>query len=203
MAITTLFLDIGGVLLTNGWDHPSRALAAKTFNLDPQEIESRHNLNFAVLEAGKLSLEEYLNRVVFYEKRPFTSSEFQDFMFAQSTPFPQMIEMVRQLKEQYNLKVVAVSNECRELNEYRIEKFKLDSFMDFYISSCFVHLRKPDTDIYRLALDTAHVSGKNVVYIEDRLMFVQVAEKLGIPGIQHVDYQTTREKLTALGLTLS
>jgi hypothetical protein len=32
-AITTLFIDIGGVLLTNGWDHLSRKLAAKKLGM--------------------------------------------------------------------------------------------------------------------------------------------------------------------------
>ena len=183
--ITTLFLDIGGVLLTNGWDHHARKRAATNFKLAFAEMEDRHHLTFDTYEEGRLTLEEYLDRVVFTQTRPFTRAEFRRFMFAQSKPYPEMIELVRRLKARYGLKIVVVSNEARELNAYRIRKFKLDGFVDSFISSCFVHLRKPDADIFRLALDIAQAPARQVVYIENTPMFVQIAEGLGIRSILH------------------
>jgi putative hydrolase of the HAD superfamily len=201
--ITALFLDIGGVLLTNGWDRNMRKDAAVTFGLDYEEMNERHHLTFDTYEEGKLSLDEYLGRVVFYEKRPFSPEDFRTFMFAQSQPYPDMIALVQDLKSRHRLKVAAVSNEGRELTIHRIRKFELETFIDFFISSCFVHFRKPDQDIYRIALDIAQVPPNQVVYIEDRAMFVEVVEGLGIRGIQHVSYQSTREALEALGLSLA
>jgi HAD superfamily hydrolase (TIGR01509 family) len=198
--ITTLFLDVGGVLLNNGWDHLARRRAAKHFRLKWAEMEEQHSLNFDIYEEGKLTLEEYLGRVVFYQKRPFTRAQFRRFMFAQSKPYPEMIELVAQLKVRHRLKTAVVSNEARELNAYRIRKFKLDGFVDFFISSCFVHLRKPDTDIFRLALDIAQVPAEQVVYIENTPMFVQIAEGLGIRSIFHTDYRSTCAKLASFGL---
>ncbi|HYW80620.1 MAG TPA: HAD family phosphatase [Thermoguttaceae bacterium] len=198
--ITTLFLDIGGVLLTNGWDHRSRALAAKAFDLDHDEMEDRHHLTFDTYEVGKLTLEEYLSRTVFHQQRPFTRDQFREFMFAQSQPYPEMIELIAQLKIQHGLKIAVVSNEGRELNEYRIRKFKLDRFVDSFISSCFVHVRKPDVDIFQFALDVTQASARQVVYIENTPMLVQVAEGLGIRGIRHTDYQMTRARLAAFEL---
>jgi putative hydrolase of the HAD superfamily len=180
MPIAALFLDIGGVLLTNGWDHQARKLAAKTFDLDLAEMEERHHLTFDAYEEGKLTLEEYLGRVVFYQKRPFTRAEFRRFMFAQSKPYPEMIELTAQLKVRYGLKIAVVSNEGRELNAYRIRKFKSDKVVDSFVSSCFVHLRKPDADIFRLALDIVQAPARQVVYIENTPMFVQTSEGLGI-----------------------
>ncbi len=202
MPITTLFIDLGGVLLTNGWDRNSRELAAKTFDLDRKEMDERHHLTFDTYEAGKLTLEQYLSRVVFYEKRSFTEQEFRSFMYAQSKAFPEMIDLMRTLKAQYGLKIAVVNNEGRELNDARIQNFKLNTFVDFFISSCFVHVRKPDLDIYRIALDIAQVPPERVAYLDDRLMFVQVAETLGIRGIHHTDYPSTCDKLSALGLKL-
>ncbi len=201
--IPTLFLDIGGVLLTNGWDRSMRKLAAETFSLDPVEMESRHHLTFDTYEMGNLSLAEYLNRVVFYEKRPFTRRQFKAFMFAQSKPYPEMLNLVRALKADYRLKIAVVSNEGRELAEYRIRTFKLSAFVDFFITSSFVHIRKPDEDIYRMALDVSQVKAEQVAYIEDRAMFVEVAARMGIHALHHTDYETTRKKLAALGLKSS
>jgi putative hydrolase of the HAD superfamily len=200
LPVTTLFLDVGGVLLTNGWDHHARRRAAKNFKLPWTELEDRHGLVFETHEEGRITLEEYLGRVVFYKKRPFTRSQFRRFMFAQSRPYSEMLELAAQLKVRHGLKIAVVSNEARELNAYRIQKFKLDGFVDAFISSCFVHIRKPDADILRLALDIAHARAQQVVYIENTPMFVQIAEGLGIRSILHTDYRSTCAKLALFGL---
>jgi putative hydrolase of the HAD superfamily len=198
--ITNLFLDIGGVLLTDGWDHHARKRAATSFRLDLAEIEDRHKLTFATYQEGKLTLNEYLDLVVFYQKRPFTRAQFRRFMFAQSKPYPEMIELVARLKIRHRLKITVVSNEARELNAYRIRKFKLDRFVDAFLSSCFVHISKPDADIFRLALDIAQVRAREVLYIENTPLFVRVAEGLGIRSILHKDYRSTCAKLASFGM---
>ena len=201
-AITTLFLDIGGVLLTNGWDRKTRRLAAETFALDFEEMDERHHLTFDTYEEGTVTLGQYLDRVVFYCERSFTREDFQSFMFAQSRPYPEMIELVCRLKAQYRLKVAAVSNEGRELNIHRIGAFKLGTFIDFFVSSCFVHFRKPDADMFRIALDIAQVQPEQVAYLEDRPMFVEVAQSLGINGVLHRGYHATLQELKGVGLEM-
>jgi len=198
--ITCLFLEIGGVLLTDGWDHLARRRAAKNFKLEWAEMEDRHRLTFEIFEQGKITLEEYLSLVVFHQKRNFTRTQFRRYMFEQSKPFPDMIEMVTQLKLNHGVKIAIVSNEARELNAYRIHKFGLDRLADCFISSCFVHLRKPDLDIFKLALDIAQVRPEQAVFIDNTPMFVQIAEGLGIQGVFHTDCDTTRAKLSLLGL---
>ena len=200
--ITTLFLDIGGVLLTNGWDHNIRTRAAEKFSMNYEEMNERHHLTFDTYEEGKLSLDEYLKRVVFYQPRKFTPDEFKAFMYAQPQPYPEMIELIRGLKTQHSLQVAAVSNEGRELTVYRVQQFKLGTFIDFFVSSCFVHYRKPDEDVYRIALDIAQANPEQVVYIDDRAMFVEVAQGLGIQGIIHTSYQSTSKALDEFGLKI-
>lgn len=200
--ITTLFLDIGDVLLTNGWGHKSRIAAAKAFNLNYDEMQNRHRLIMATFEEGKITLSEYLNRIIFYKERSFTPEIFREFMFAQTAPNKEMIELMRQLKEKYHLKIVVINNEARELNEYRINKFQLNKFVDFFISSCFVHIRKPDADIFRLALDIAQVLPENVLYIEDTQMFVDIARDFGIRSIKHINKLSTSAELASFGLSV-
>ncbi len=200
---TALFLDVGGVLLTNGWDRSMRRQAAKTFGLDMEDMNDRHHLTFDTYELGKLSLDEYLDRMVFHKERSFSREKFKEFMFAQSKPFPQMLDLVRNLRKTYRLKIAVVSNEGRELTVYRIQKFGLAELVDFFIASSFVHFRKPDADIYRMALDIAQVPIDEVVYIEDRLMFVEVAQSLGIRAIQHTSFESTRTSLASMGLVLA
>jgi putative hydrolase of the HAD superfamily len=196
-AISCAFLDIGGVLLTDGWDHLARKRAAANFKLEWAEMEERHHLTFEIYEEGKITLQEYLSLVVFHKKRPFTRNQFRRFMFAQSKPFPEMIALVAQLKLQLGMKIAIVSNEGRELNAYRIQKFKLNRLVDFFISSCFVHIRKPDVDIFRLALDVAQVEASQAVFIDNTPMFVEIAEGLGIQSVLHADFKSTRASVAS------
>jgi len=200
--ITTLFLDIGDVLLTDGWDHQARKRAATNFKLAFAEMEERHHMRFETFEDGKLTLDEYLGLVVFYQKRPFTRAQFRRFMFAQSKACPGMIELFTQLKVRHRLKIIALSNEARELNAYRIRTFKLNKLMDAFVSSCFVQIRKPDAAIFRLALDIAQVPAREIVYIDNTAMFTQIAEGMGIQSILHTDYESTRAKLASVGLRI-
>ena len=198
--ITHLFTDIGGVLLTNGWDRHMRRDAAESFSLDLDDLNDRHKMSFDTYEEGKLSLDTYLNQVVFYQERSFTREDFKEFMFAQSKPNVEMINLVSGLKWKYRLKTAAISNEGRELTIHRIKKFDLTALLDYFVSSCFVHFRKPDVDMYRIALDISQAEPDRSVYIDDRALFVEIAQSLGLHGIHHTDFQVTRNTLKDLGL---
>lgn len=193
--ITTLFLDIGGVLLTNGWGRSSRTLAAKKFNLDLPEVEERHHLCFDTYEMGKLNIDDYLKQVVFYEKRDFTVDDFKEFIYEQSQPLPGSIEFFKNVKAKYKIKVVAVNNEAKEINEYRIRQFKLNELFDAFISSCYVGLRKPDKDIFILACNLAQVIPHQAIMIDDRQMFVETAAGIGLNAIRFDNLEVVEEKI--------
>jgi len=198
--VSTLFVDVGGVLLTDGWDHLARKRAARHFKLEWAQLEQRHRLVFETHEEGKLSFEEYLDWVVFFEKRTFTHNQFRQFMFAQSKPYPKMLALVSRLKTQYGLKIVVISNESRALNAHRINTYGLDHFVDAFISSCFVGMRKPDLEIFRLALDVSQTIPEQAVLIDNTPMFAEIAERLGMRSIVHRGYESTYEELTSFGL---
>ncbi|MEO8085451.1 MAG: HAD family hydrolase [Bacteroidota bacterium] len=200
--ISALFLDIGGVLLTNGWGHDSRVKAVAHFNLNSDELNERHHLTFDTYEEGKLSLNEYLKRVVFYEERSFSQDDFIAFMFKESLPFQATIDFFKAIKKKYLLKIIAVSNEGRELNEFRIAEYKLHELFDAFVSSSFVHLRKPDADIFRMAIDISQTAPEDSLYIDDRLMFVEVARTLGMPGIHHQRLDETKRQMREFGFEM-
>jgi len=197
-----MFLDIGGVLLTNGWGRHSRKRAAEEFKLDYDEFNERHHLTFDTYEEGKLTLNQYLDRVVFYTGRSFSRDEFKTFMYKRSQPFQDTIDFFLALKKRYALRFAAVSNEGRELTVYRIRQFKLQQLFSVFVSSCFVHMRKPDSDIYNLAFDLTGTPPQKAIYIDDRAMFVEEAEKLGVRSIHHQDLESTRKQLESMGLFL-
>jgi putative hydrolase of the HAD superfamily len=201
-SITHLFTDLGGVLLTNGWDRGLRKIVAERFGIDRAEMDERHHLTYDTYESGKMGLDVYLQRVVFWEPRSFTPQDVVEFILGQARAFPEMIELVCRLKDKHRLKVAVLSNEGRELTVDRIERFGLKSFVDFFVVSSFVHFRKPDLDIYRVALDIAQAEPGRVAYIDDRQMFTEVAARLGIRAVWHREYASTRAALAELGLTL-
>jgi putative hydrolase of the HAD superfamily len=202
-AITTLFLDIGNVLLTDSWGPSMRQRAMERFGFEVTEVAERSRLAFEVYEQGKISLDEFLNWVVFYKDRPFSREALKAFMLAQSQPHLEMIALVRALKTRHGLKVVVVTDDGREFIVHRIQQFGLAAFVDCFIVSCFVRCRKPDPDIYRMALDVAQVAPAHVVYIDDQSLFVEAAQSLSIRGIQHTGYESTRAALEGLGLALA
>jgi putative hydrolase of the HAD superfamily len=190
--IKTLFLDIGGVLLTNGWGHESRALAAVKFGLDIKETEARHALAFETYELGRMTLNEYVKLVIFYEHRAFTEEIFKAFMFDQSAALTGVIDYFIELKRKHQLKVIAVSNEGRELNEYRIKHFRLDELFDAYISSCYVQLHKPDKNMLQMACDISHTPAGQALYIDDNRMLADIAFAFGCHTLHFQGLDTTR-----------
>ena len=202
--IEALFLDVGGVLGTNGWGRDSRKLACQKFGLEEAEVDERHRMTFDAYEIGKLTLPHYLERTVFYKPRDFSQQDFIDFMISRSQPYPDTIEFIKAIKLKYALKVSVVSNEGRELTLHRVEHFGLRGFVDAFVFSCFAHFRKPDPDIFNLALNISLHSPERILYVDDRSLFVEVAQSMGLQGCvhDHKNLAATREVFAKNGLTL-
>lgn len=191
-----LFSDIGGVLLTNGWDKESRKEACSVFNLDFDELEHRHDFIFNVYEIGRITLEQYLNTAVFYEPRNFSTKEFIDFMYSRSQELPEMLPYLVEWKKAHpDIRVISINNEPRELNRYRIRKFQLQRFFDSFISSCEVGMRKPNPGIFQLALGIAQINPDECIYFDDREMLVNAAAETGIPSYLHRNFEDTKKIL--------
>jgi len=196
--IKILFFDIGGILLSNGWGHESRKLAAKRFKLDYDEVNALHNFIFNVYEIGSITLDEYLDTVIFNNEREFTREDFKAFIYEQSVELPDMLKWLKEWKKDCGFRVISINNEGKELNDYRVKKFSLHDCFDAFVSSCEVKLRKPDPQIWQLAMGIAQVSPQQCVYFDDRIMFVNTAQKLGIRAFQHTTFEGTKNILTEL-----
>jgi putative hydrolase of the HAD superfamily len=200
MAIRALFWDIGGVLLTNAWDHEERDLAIQKFQLDKSDFETRHKTVLVPFEEGRLTLDEYLEETVFYRPRPFTPDEFKQFMFSLSRPKPETIEIARSLSGKYHM--ATINNESRELNQFRIQTYKLTELFDLFISSCFVGVRKPEARIYRMALDVTQRVADECCFIDDRPINLEGAAKLGIKTVLMKEPAQLRRDLQNLGVAI-
>ncbi len=199
MSIKGIYADIGGVLLTNGWDTSSRKKAASRFGFDFDGMNARHNLMFGAHELGKISLDAYLDYVVFNEKRDFSKEAFKQFMLDQSQPHQEMLDLIRSLKMKHGLKIGLISNEGRELTEHRVKWVK--EFADFICVSCFVGMKKPDPAIFHLALDLGQIPPHEIVYIDDRELLVKMAISLGMKGLHHTSYEKTKQEFKSLNLS--
>lgn len=195
--IHTLFLDVGGVLLSNGWDSALRKRAAEHFGLDLAEVEERHMMVFDDFEKGKIPFKDYLRHTIFFKWRSFSISDVKEFIFNAAVAYPEMLELVRTIKQRYSLKIAILSNEGAEIARDRFEKFHFNEFVDYYIVSSDVGLRKPDLRIYKLALGLCHVPANKVLFIDDRTENIEAAKRLGICSLCHHDYASTKQ---ALGL---
>jgi putative hydrolase of the HAD superfamily len=199
-AFRMLYSDIGGVLGTNGWDTPLRQELCSRFFLDHGEIESRHRLMFDSYERGFLTFEEYLRHVFFGAPRPFTWEDVRDYTYAASAPWPENIEFFKRVKIHNGLKMALISNEGQGITEHRLQKFGLRELADYFVISHFTHLRKPDREIWKLALQLGDATPQESIYIDDREMFVNMAAELGFTAIHHTSLGRTQAHLAQLGL---
>jgi putative hydrolase of the HAD superfamily len=198
--VTTLFWDLGGVILTNGWDRASRRKAAEKFHLDWDEFEDRHELVLNGFETGEIPLSEYLQRTVFYRERPFTRDEFRQFMFDQSQPFPESLELLGELAARKRLFMAALNNESAEINEYRIRTFQLRNYFEAFFSSCYLGVRKPDAGIYKRALSMTQREPSECLFIDDRGLNLECAKELGMRTIHFRNANQLREDLAEHGV---
>jgi putative hydrolase of the HAD superfamily len=201
-AITALFFDLGGVLLTNGWDRNTRRQAAARFHVDWDTLEERHELVVADFETGRISLDEYLDRTVFHDTRPFSREEFKAYMFAQSQPDPDALAVAADLARAGTYLMATLNNESAELNAYRIQHFHLRDYFMVFFTSCYLGLRKPDPRIYRLATDLTQRDPGECVFVDDRPLNVDAARRTGMCAIRFEKAAQLRRELAALGVEL-
>ena len=198
--ITTLFWDIGGVILTNGWDRASRKEAADTFHLDPDEFHDRHELTFPAFDSGLITLNEYLDRTLFYRPRSFTREEFTAFMFAQSKEYSETRAILDKVSASRKYFIGAINNEPLELNQFRIEAFHLRKNFLVFFSSCYVHSRKPEELIFRVALEVTQRPPEQCLFIDDRPLNLESPRRLGMNTIQHQNAEQLRSELGKFGV---
>jgi putative hydrolase of the HAD superfamily len=201
-AITTIFFDIGGVLLTDGWGFNSRRAAATQFNLDWEEYSYRHERVAHSIETNGLTLEDYLDRTVFYQPRSFSREDFRAFIFAQSQPKPESLEILQQLAAAKKYFLATINNEILELNIYRIAHFGLSKYFPVFFSSCFLERRKPDESIYRTALSVTQRAPEECIFIDDREANLECPRELGFQVIHFENAETLRHELQAGGVDL-
>jgi putative hydrolase of the HAD superfamily len=198
-SIRTLFWDVGGVLLTNAWDHDERDRAIEKFQLQKADFETRHKETVAPFEEGKITLDQYLERTVFYQARKFGKEEFKSYMFSLSKPKPEVLEFARTLAGKCLM--ATINNESREMNEYRIKQFALSPILDLFVSSCYVGMRKPDEKIYRLALDLIQMEPDQCCFIDDRPANIEGAAKVGMRTVLMRDLAQLKKDLQGLGVS--
>jgi len=198
--ITTLFWDIGGVILTNGWDREARREAAEVFQLDWEDFQDRHDLSFPAFDAGQISLNQYLDRTLLYRPRSFTREEFTAFMFAQSKEYPEVRAIVSSAARTGKYLIAAINNEPFELNQYRIEAFHLRNEFQAFFSSCYLHSRKPEEPIFRMALEVTQRPAEECVFIDDRALNLENPRRLGMNVVHHQNASQLLGDLKSLGI---
>ena len=200
--ISAMFWDVGGVLLTNAWDHAQRERALGQFKLDEAEFDDRHQMVVSSLERGKIGFDEYLDRTIFYRPRPFAREVFKDYVFSLSQPHREVLALAEQLARSGRYFMATINNESKELNLYRIQTFGLREIFSVFVSSCFVGLRKPEQGIYRLALEVTQKSPEDCCFIDDRALNLESAQRLGMHTVERQDVEQLRRELRRLGVEI-
>lgn len=200
--ITTIFFDLGGVILTNGWDRHARRHCIDSFGLDWEEFRDRHDFVAHDFEIGRLDLTGYLDRTVFYRERAFTREDFAASMQAESEALPGSLEILSAL-QRAGYVLATLNNESRPLNEYRIERFGLRRYFSTFLSSCYLGVKKPEAEIYRLALDLTQRDPAECLFVDDRSLNLECARDEGLAGILFTGPDQLRSELHDRGVSIS
>ncbi len=201
--ITTLFWDIGGVLLTDGWDREERRAACEKFGLEPVDFEQRHQSITDSFEKGEVGLDQYLDLTVFYRSRQFARKDFKDFMFSESRSFQKNLVVAGQLARSGRFLMATLNNESLELNVHRIERFRLRNCFSAFFTSCFLGTMKPEEKIYQLALQITQRPPGECLFIDDRSLNLQYPQKLGMQTIHYENPAQLRHDLGQHGIAIS
>ena len=201
--ITTIFFDVGGVLLTDGWNHLARQKAAENFGLDLKDFETRHAPLADALDTGKISVNDYIDKVIFYKERSFSKIDFYDFMKEQSVPIPGTLDLVANLAAQEKYLLGTINNESVQLNLYRIEKFSLAQHFKLFFSSCFMGIKKPDSAIYERALQICQKKAAETIFIDDREANLVSPRNLKINTIHFENADQLKEELHKFGVSMT
>lgn len=199
---SVLFWDVGGVLLTNGWDRHARGRAAERFELDPDEHRDRHDLVARDFETGRMSLDDYLTCTVFHRERDFTPADFERFMFDQSEAHAETLALLEEIAAGGDHLLATLNNESLELNRYRLERFGIKRHFDLFFCSCFLGVVKPEPAIYRMALQVVQREPEACLFIDDRELNLERAGELGIRTIHYQGPQRLRRELHSLGVEI-
>lgn len=197
----TLFIDVGGVLLTNAWDTAARNRAVEAFGLDALDFHTRHGMVKTAFETGRLSLNSYIEKTVFHIERAFSRDDFKAVMFEQSKVLGETLEWIGTLAASGRTVMFTLNNESRELHEYRVRTFGLCSIFRSFLTSCYLGQVKPDEDLYRNALGIAGCSAEHGIFVDDRPVNVETATKLGLKSIRFETLPQLRAALTEFGIT--
>lgn len=195
----TLFFDVGGVLLSNGWDTAARKAAAEQFGLAYPEFQTRHEMLKTAFETGRLSLDDYVKKAVFHRERPFSAEDFKRSMYESSQLLGDTLEWVRALARTGRYRLFTLNNESRELHENRVERFGLRPVFRAFLTSCYLGQVKPDEDIYLNALGIAGCPQEQAIFIDDRPLNIEPAHALGLEAILFQGLDDLRARLKEHG----
>ncbi len=194
-----ILFDVGGVLLTNGWDHKERAEVLDRFQLDSEKFEALHPSPYDDWEKDLIDARKYLDATVFYEPRPFTHEDFLNAIFAESVLLEDSaLPVLQEVAAGGKYLVGSLNNEAREPNDYRFAKFGLRKYFKVAFSSCYVGLRKPGPEIYKRAIDILGAPAERILFIDDRQGNVDAAIEAGMKSIRFTGEKQLRADLAAL-----
>jgi HAD superfamily hydrolase (TIGR01509 family) len=197
-SIRTIFWDLGGVVLTNGWDPGQRKRVLSRLGVNLEAYEELHDRANYYWERGLLTAKDFFSQTVLLPnpKLDLTFDMLWPQVCAASKVLhPECLDMLAELKQMGRYRIATLNNESRELNEYRLDAFKLRSLFDYFICSGYVHEMKPNLGIYKSAIDISGFAASSALFIDDKPENCAAAEAVGMHAIR---FESPAQLCTAL-----
>lgn len=192
-------LDLGNVLVK--FDHG--ILARKLAALSKRPVTSivlqfiRSGLG-ELYDEGKIPTEEFLRRAIASLELPFSPEELALHWNEIFSENPGMEALLRRIHKRFPVYVISDTNPLHF--EYVKERFPVMKWVDEFILSYQIGVRKPSPRIFEEALRRAKKSAGNTFFADDRAELVRAAGKMGFHAYQFRDTQAFESELLRLGV---
>ena len=115
----------------------------------------------------------------------------------------EMVELVKNIKKNNKLMIICLSNINSSHWKYiKKKKWEIWDLFDEFILSHEVHLTKPDSKIFEIAIKKAGCAPEEIVFIDDGFNNIRAALELGIKGIRFVDIDELTKSLKELNINI-
>ena len=185
--LTTLFCDVGGVLIENPWISVSKELGSK-YRVARRVVFSELTRLSKPLDRNQLTLYAFNQQLSESLARPIPYAYFEGLLLGPSLrKIPIVWDAVRELKDSAGLSIIALSNMSELVWESLQRKYDIQSLFDDAILSFRHGVIKPDPRIFELALGEARSSPEECLLLDDSKENIRAAKSLGL-RTRHVSH---------------
>ncbi|MFX1502344.1 MAG: HAD family hydrolase [Promethearchaeota archaeon] len=204
MTIKAIVFDLGGVVVDLDFSNfYNKIITQSPLNKPQTPIMLEFFRQSDIYHQGNMSNDEFYQLACdLLQVCMLSQSEFFSAFNSIISGFnPEVVEIIKKIREKNRYKLLALSNVNASHWEYVLnKKWEFIFYFDEVILSHEIHLIKPDPKIFTYTIKKAGCKPNQMVFIDDGINNIRSATDLGIIGIKYTNENDLIEELNNLGV---